>query len=355
MKIMTAHMKKLIGLVLSALLLSSVALPQQVVRRPIWTPASATAVVGHSLLYTGNGSAGHAITSAEFSPDLTIIRRRGGAIGTQWYWVDNVRGATLEIYSSTNGAEGTNANGLTSFDANGFTVGSSGNYNANAVDFLALVLQEVSGAFDIVGYAGTGSAHTVSHGLGVTPELMIVKNRGPFGRNWIVYPGPLSSPATKFLNLDATGAVSTSSTVWNNTAPTSSVFTVGTATQTNESGSNFVAYLFASLNPGVKVGSYTGDGNTNGPAITAPGFRPRFVIIKRTDNTGDWYIFEDQADSSSPHNKYNKLNAGGATAETTTTNTAGGLDFLSDGFQSIDAAAADINVNGATYIYLAIA
>jgi hypothetical protein len=178
---------------------------------------------------------------------------------------------------------------------------------------------------------------------------MIVKSHSGFSRSWAVYVS--SQGNTKGGNLDGTSSFSVLN-YWNNTSPTSSQFTVSNSTLTNENGQPYIAYLFASLNPGVKVGSYAGDGNTNGPFQTT-GFKPRFVIIKRTDATGSWYVFEDQADSSSPHNKYNVI-TGGAIAEATTTNTAGGVDFTSTGWQSIDSAAADININGASYIYLAI-
>lgn len=309
------------------------------------------AVVGHSLLYTGNGGTNN-ITTAEIAPEIVIVRDRAGGAGTQWRLCDAVRGVGLTILPSTNAAESPEATGLTAFNSDGFSLGNSSAWNGNGKGMLALVLKRLASALDIVTYVGTGSAATVAHGLGVVPELIIVKNRTFSSRNWKVYVTALGN--TKALTLDSTNGSDTSSAYWNNTSPTSSVFTVNNSTLVNASGNDYVAYLFASLNPGVKVGSYTGDGNTNGPAITAPGFRPRFVIIKRTDAVGGWYVFEDQADPTSPHSKYNVI-TGGATAEATTTNAAGGLDFTSTGFQSIDSAAADININGATYIYLAIA
>lgn len=309
------------------------------------------ALVGQALLYSGTG-AGQAITGADFSPDLVVIRRRTGAVNTNWPWTDNVRGVTLELFSNNANGETTVATGVTSFDANGFTLGGS-THSTSGVDYLALLLQKVAGAFDIVTYTGTGVARTVNHNLGVVPEIIIVKRRS--GSNeWFVYPGPLASPQTKFLLLSRNDAVATLSTPWNNTAPTSSVFTLGTAGSLNANGSNFVAYLFASLSGATKVGSYTGDGNTNGPVVTT-GFKPRFVIIKRTDATGDWAVFDNQRDPTSPHNTFNHLDLGGSNSETVTTNTAGGVDFLSTGFQSIDSDPASINVNGATYIYLAVA
>lgn len=316
---------------------------------------STPAVVGQSLLYTGNGTS-QSITGADFSPDLTIVRRRGGVSGSQWRWTDNVRGVGLDIFSSTSGAEASNATGITSFDANGFSVGSSVDQNNSGSTFLALVLQRVASAFDIVTYTGTGANRTVAHGLGVTPELILVKNRSLSSRDWPVYAAPLSSPATKILRFSATDAEASNATAWNNTAPTSAVFTVGTSTLTNENTRSFVAYLFASDGIGVKVGSYTGDGATNGPFQTTV-FQPKILLVKRTDAADDWMIFEDQIDPTSPHNTYNRTNVGGANAEEVCTNTAGGVDFTSTGWQSIDSDGTNcaINVNTATYVYIAIA
>lgn len=263
-----------------------------------------------------------------------------------------MRGLSKTIHSDTSGSEATDATIVTSFDANGFTLGTSSKGNLNGGDFLALLLQITASAFDIVTYVGTGAAHTIAHGLGVVPELIIVKNRTTGARNWEVYSAALGN--TKRIELNGTSGASTDSTVWNNTSPTSSVFTVGTGSVVNQNTNDHVAYLFASVNPGVKVGSYTGDGNTNGPVVTT-GFQPKFVIVKRTDSTGNWFIFDDQRDPTSPHNTYQSLNLDNTSADLVTTNTAGGVDFLSTGFQAIDTAPADINVNGATYIYLAIA
>lgn len=315
--------------------------------------SAGAAVVGQVLLYTGAGGS-QSISGSDISPDLVICKRRIGIGGTAWPCFDSVRGTTKRILTDATQNETTDTGGVTSFNANGFTVGGGSQYNETGVDYMSIVIEMVANAFDIVTYVGTGVAHAINHNLGVVPELIIIKNRTDGGRNWAVYPGPLSSPETKRLLLNTNSAVATSSTHWSNTAPSSTQFTVGTSIETNSNTHNHVAYLFASLNPGVKVGSYTGDGNTNGPAVTT-GFRPKFVIIKRTDSTGDWAVFDDQRDPTSPHNTFNHLNISGAVAESVTTNTAGGVDFQATGFQSIDSAAADININGATYIYLAIA
>lgn len=308
---------------------------------------SAPAVMGQVLLYNGNGST-QSITGADFSPDIVACKLRD--LTRDWRWCDNVRGAGVAVSSASTAAELTEATGLTSFDANGFSLGADVDYNDNTEPYMALVLQETAGALDIVTYTGTGVNRTVSHGLGVTPEFIVIFDRTG-GGNRAVYAAPVSSPETKVLLFQSSAAPSTCSTCWNNTAPTSTEFTVGTASSMNTNGNLYVAYLFASITPGCKVGSYTGDGATNGPLVNI-GFKPKFVIIKRIDASGNWVLFDDQRDPSSPHNTYNHTNS--TLTEVVTTNTAGGVDFLSNGFQSIDSAASNINISGALYLFIAI-
>lgn len=303
------------------------------------------ASVGKALIYSGNGTS-QSITGAGFSPDLVAIKARNATTG--WRWTDTVRGVTLAWASSSNTQEVTEAGGVTSFDGDGFSVGNDADYNANTVNFVALVMEEVAGAFDIVTYTGNGtSGRTVSHSLGVTPDLIITANRSATA-NRAVYPGPLSSPATKFLQFQTNAAVGTSTTVWNDTAPTSSVFTVGNSSSVNTNTNNYVAYLFANSPGNVSVGTYTGDGADPGPFITT-GFKPRFVLVKRTDNTGDWVLFDDARDTSNPSGTWNTTDGTGVEATV-----GGGADFQATGFQFTNSAGASVNTNGATYLYLAV-
>ncbi len=203
------------------------------------------------------------------------------------------------------------------------------------------------GFFDVVAYTGTGVARTVSHNLGVVPELMIVKIRND-AYQWLV--NSQSIAADSILVLNGTSAELTSNpTAFNGTRPTASVFSVGTAVTSNGSAKTYIAYLFASC-PGVsKVGSYTGTGTTLNIdcGFTAGA---RFVLIKRTDSTGSWYVWDTARGIVSGNDPYLLLNS--TAAEVTNTDY---IDPLSSGFQISSTAPAEINANGGSYIYLSVA
>jgi hypothetical protein len=198
--------------------------------------------------------------------------------------------------------------------------------------------------FSIVTFTGTGSAATVGHGLGVAPQIVIAKTRNAVN-DWFVY--TQARGATKTLYLNLTNAEATTSAVWNNTAPTSTVFTVGTTFSTN----TCVAYCFAAVAGYSAFGSYTGNGSADGPFVFL-GFRPRFIIIKRTDAINQWMLFDTSR--STFNQSFNYLIANLVQAEATTSGTTDTLDFLSNGFKLRGTTAAE-NANGGTYIYAAFA
>lgn len=239
-----------------------------------------------------------------------------------------------------------NTSAATKFDyMNGFApyyAGSVGAFNPREV----YGFQRAPGFFDVVCYTGTGSATTFNHNLGVAPELIIAKCRNDTGQ-WAVYSSSLT--ASNFLFLNSTAASATNTAVWNATAPTSSVFSVGTSANTNSSGFTFVAYLFATVAGVSKVGSYTGTGATQtiNCGFTAGA---RFVLIKRTDSTGDWWVYDSARGISSGNDPYLFLNS--TAAEVTGTNY---VDTDSTGFKVTAAAPAGLNANGGTYIFLAVA
>jgi hypothetical protein len=207
-------------------------------------------------------------------------------------------------------------------------------------------LKRAPGFFDIVYYAGNNTATNITHNLGVAPELIIVKNRYNTN-NWAV--GATTSGYGNVLYLNLTNAVAADSTIWNSTAPTSTVFTVGTSTDTNSAPYTYITYLFATC-PGVsKVGTYTGNGSTQTINCGFTG-GARFVLIKRTDSTGDWYVYDTARGMTTLTDPYLILN--GTPNETAT---LGSVTTVSTGFALNAAILAAINTNAATYIFLAIA
>jgi hypothetical protein len=214
-------------------------------------------------------------------------------------------------------------------------------------EYIHWCLRRAPGFFDVVCYTGTGVlGGTVAHNLGVAPEMIIVKRRSA-ANDWGVYHSALGN--TKLIYLNYNLAPYTSTNWWNNTTPTASVFTVGDQNENNASGSTYVSYLFASC-PGVsKVGGYTGNGSsqTINCAFTTGA---RYVLIKRTDSTGDWYVWDSARGIVAGNDPYLALNS---TAVEVTTNDS--VDTDNTGFIVNQVAASNINVNAATYIFLAIA
>jgi hypothetical protein len=259
--------------------------------------------------------------------------------------------------------EAVNANSLTSFNSNGFSVGSEQRNNNNVSSYVGwqwnaggTTVTNTSGSissqvranptagFSVVTYTGNGTGGaTIGHGLGVAPRMIILKRRNGTS-NWTVGHSSLPSWAN-FLVLNITDGQGSNNVVWNSTAPTSSVFTVGTGADQNGSGNTIVAYCFAPVAGYSAFGSYTGNGSADGTFIYT-GFRPAYVLRKRTDSTSDWVIADD---ARNPSNEVtSRLYANVNDAE-------GGeaLDFLSNGFKN--KADGSLNTSGGTYIYMAFA
>jgi len=312
-------------------------------RGPMKVPTDATKVFIPTIR-TDSGST--STISSGFPPDLVVDMSRS----TFSYptWEDRLRGNTKALYSNVTSAEGT-------FDYVQFNTGSgSSQYQiltqGGTVNFVDYAFRRAPGFFDEVCYAGTNTTGpSISHNLGAVPELMIVKNRTGASTYWWVYSASLGNTSRLFLN--DTSAVGTGSSAWTSTSPTSSVFTVGTsAGQTNGNTSeNFVAYLFATCAGVSKVGSYTGNGTTQtiNCGFTAGA---RFVLIKRTDSTGDWYVWDSARGIVAGNDPYLLLNS--TAAEVTSTDY---IDTASTGFEISSTAPAAINANGGSFIFLAIA
>ena len=202
----------------------------------------------------------------------------------------------------------------------------------------------------MVAYTGDGaSSQSINHNLGVTPEMMIVKRRES-AADWICYhSGNTAAPETEMLKLNTTDATTDFDDAWRDTAPTSSVFTVGSWSYVNASGGSYIAYLFATLAGVSKVGSYTGTGS-NVDVDCGFSAGARFVLIRRTDSTGDWYVYDYFRGIVSGNDPYLLLNTG--TGEVTNTDY---IDPLSSGFTVTSSAPAALNASGGNYIFLAIA
>jgi archaellin len=314
-----------------------------------------------AVTYKGNGSTQY-IGGVGFEPDLIWIKERNG--GSDHVLFDSVRGVTKRLRSNKTNAEDTVSNSITSFEPDGFVTGADASQNeSSAFNYVAWCWDAGTGSpvsntdgsitstvkanpdrgFSIVSYTGTGSAGTLGHGLSSAPEMIIVKSRTSGTANWITYSESLGNNKIMLLNL--TDAVATSSTCWNNTSPTSSLFTVGTHVQTNNSGDNFIAYCFHSVSGYSKMGSWTGTGSS---LSVTTGFKPAFVLLKNTsDGTTSWIIFDGTRNTSDPRDL--RLDPNSSDAESTFSNA---MDFDADGF-TINSSG--LSQSGDTYIYMAFA
>ncbi len=300
----------------------------------------------NAVTYTGTGAA-RSVTGAGFQPDLVWIKNRSAAISHGLN--DSVRGAGKFLYSNLTDAEGNFPTDFASFDADGFSLGSATGAvtNTNGSSYVAWQWKEgATPGFDIVTYTGTGSNTTVAHNLGVAPRMIIFKRRSAIA-NWAVYHASIGN--TGALALDLTIATDTNVAYFNNTSPTSSVFTVGTGNSVNASTSTYVAYLFAPVAGFSAFGSYTGNGSSDG-AFVFTGFRPRYVLIKRSgDGTNNWEVRDSARDT---YNAADDRLFPNTSAAEDANNEA--VDFLANGFK-IRNTGSGSNASSATYIYAAFA
>ena len=254
--------------------------------------------------------------------------------------------------TDTTGAETTSSESLKSFDSDGFTLGTQQNVNASANNDNSFVAwnwkKTATAGFDIVSYTGNGSNRTISHSLSAVPKMMIVKNRDA-AEEWTIYhAGNTSAPATDYLALDNQNATTDSDSRWNDTAPTSSVFTVGTSGVVNANGQKFINYLFSEVKGYSKFSSYIGNGNANGAFIYC-GFKPAWILTKKSSASGDsWNLHDSTRSPINPANKRLTPDTSDVEADSAQ------YDLLSNGFKALQTTGST-NGSGATYIFMAFA
>ena len=312
-------------------------------------------------LYTGNATV-RSITGVGFQPDWTWIQRRSGA--DNHYLFDAVRGVLKFLSSNGTGAEVTRASSLTSFDSDGFSLGTHGDVNSSGQTFASwswlggngtasntdgdvtsTVSANTTSGFSIVKWTapGTSTAINVGHGLGVAPKVLITKCLGSGSSiiAWYVYHESLGNSQTIYLN-NQDAAVS-NSTIWDATTPTSTVF------KHNSGADNldYVSYCFAEKKGFSKFGQYAGNFSTDGPFVYC-GFKPAFIMAKASSRSEDWYMFDNKRLGYNPNNEQLYAN------NTSTEGTVDYIDILSNGFK-LKQANYGLNGPSETYIYMAFA
>ena len=325
----------------------------------------------HTQIYAGDGNDDRSITNdanaGNFSPDWLWLKNRSGT--NSHALVDTTRGATKVLRSNANNAEETEANGIQAFETDGFQIGSGGLVNTNGNNYVtwqwkanggttssnsdgsvtSTVQANTDAGFSILTYTGTGSGNTIGHGLGTTPAWIIAKVRSTTN-NWGVWHQDLGG-ANKYLKLNTTDSTITATDVWNNTLPTSTVFSTGAAGTTNDSGATYVAYCFAEKKGYSKFGKFRGNANADGPFIYT-GFKPAWLMIKNIGASGTgyhWYIWDNKRDTFNITD--NTIHADQSNAENTFDQD---IDLLSNGFK-LRGSGVGMNPSSHDAIYFAFA
>ena len=323
----------------------------------------------NTVLYTGNATA-RSITGVGFQPDWCWFKSR---TNTEYHnLVDSVRGNTKYLYSNSGEAEATSSTRVTAFGSDGFSLGTDDNVNMNSQNFVSWNWKagtsftndasatgigtidsagsvNTNSGFSIVSWTGTGSAGTIKHGLSTVPKMIIVKTRST-DNIWSVYHVGLGN--TKYMQLNEPDPSTDNDTYWSDTTPTSSVFSVGTASGVNGSGVTNIAYCFADVQGYSKITDYLGNGNANGPYIHL-GFSPAFIIIKKY-GSGAWNIKDNRRRTASVSTGGNLTEAVLLANSTAADQDANGIDFTANGFK-IKSTGGDVNTANNAYIYMAFA
>ena len=317
----------------------------------------------NTVAYSGTGVNPTSITSLDFKPDFLWIKSRSDAFSHLLF--DAVRGVDKRLISNSTGAETTEVQ-ISSFDTNGWTMDSDTANNGSGKTYVgwswlgsnttasntsgsitSTVSANTTSGFSIVSWTGTGANATVGHGLGVAPKVIIIKNRID-AVNWEV--GLDSIGWTKKLRLNTTDVETTDNGAFNDTAPTSLVFSLGNNGTSNGSGDSMIAYCFAEKQGYSKFGNYFGNGSTDGTFVYT-GFKPAFIMIKDADNLEQWFIFDNKRNTSNVSK--NLLYASDPAAETTSG--ANQIDILSNGFKMRSTNNGTNRSGGEGFTYMAFA
>jgi len=315
-------------------------------------------------LWTGNGNTGLAITGVDFRPDLTWIKERNQVRGHVLF--DVVRGATYQFNPNSNATNVAVAESLKSFDTDGFTVGNATSVNENSYLYVSwnwlaggsqgssntdgsinttyTSVNTTSGC-SVVQYSANATAGaTVGHGLGVIPKMILVKESTGSQNDWVVYNESVGNTKKTILNESNAESIDN---FMNDTTPTSTVFSISDASVVNRSGSTYMAYCFSEVQGFSKFGTYKANENTDG-TFTYCGFKPAFVLIKQTNLTRDWFMFDNKRDPDNVIRQQVEANSSGAE------DAYDNIDFLSNGFK-IRTTSATLNDASGTYLYMCFA
>jgi hypothetical protein len=332
----------------------------------------------NTVLWTGDGTSDRAFTSVlDFQPNFSWVKSRSNA--ESHVLQDSVRGLTgtngLQLNSNSTNTEGSNGNGdVGVYTSSGFTLsdGTSGTFPRSAVNqssytyagwfwkagtasgssntdgsITSTVSANPSAGFSIVTYSGTGSGETVGHGLGVAPAFIITKSRNN-SFDWGVLHHKAGTPGYSALLLNSTIALQTNIAYWNNTAPTSTTFSIGSTGATGGASNNYIAYCFAEVEGYSKFGSYTGNGSSDGPFVYT-GHKVAFVMIKRTDAVSEWAIYDNERPGYNPDYQ---LRADQTDSENSLSTVF--IDTISNGFKIRTSDVAQ-NASGGSYVYMSFA
>ena len=317
-------------------------------------------------LYIGNSSTNTIVNAGGFSPDFVWIKSRSNA-GQYHALFDTIRGTNNRLFSNTTDAQDTTANTLTSFNSNGFTLGSQAGQNDNTGSYVAWqwdagsstvtntdgtissqVRANPTAGVSVATFTATSGSYSVGHGLGIAPSMTIVKRRdSATGGSWWTWHIGIGNNTTDYLELNSTAAEGSVANMWGTVGRNSTVCGFN-GTASTVAGGTFVMYNFAEIAGFSKFGSYTGNGSTDGSFVYL-GFRPKYVLMKRTNSTGDWETYDTSRDLYNPEGQALFPNLSSAESSISPR-----IDLLSNGFK-LRTSGAGINGSGDSYIYACFA